>query len=147
MSIPLFLSLCMQYSWDLTSHLLQSRMRRSRTKPYAHITPAAAPESCKRAARASPCQPGLVEINSASCPLPHLPAPGWVPHSPPCSSLAVGIAHDSTWQRSNSKALSHPSRLVYSNPFYAQLSIRMQFGDFPGGPVAKIQILMQGTEI
>ena len=82
MSIPLFLSLCMQYSWDLTSHLLQSRMRRSRTKPYAHITPAAAPESCKRAARASPCQPGLVEINSASCPLPHLPAPGWVPHLP-----------------------------------------------------------------
>ena len=84
-------------------------------------------------------------MTSSFSPIPSKGSLGLV--APPCSSLAVGIAHDSTWHRSNSKALSHPSRLVYSNPFYAQLSIRMQFGDFPGGPVAKTQILMQGTEI
>lgn len=78
----LYFSLCVQYSWDLTSHLLHSREMKQDQAICSHHSCSNSrvlQEGCK----GQPGRPGLVEINSVGCPPPPFPAPGWVPHSSP----------------------------------------------------------------
>lgn len=82
MSTPIFLSLCMQYSWDLTSHLLQSRMRQA--GPNHMLTSLL--QQLQSPARGCRSQPVPVRLGGNGLPVAHSstsPLQDGGPHSPP----------------------------------------------------------------